>query len=66
MEKKLLETVNKMITEAAREFHSNGDKWTPAHERNIAKIHGALEMLETATGKKYVFNENGIQERSNA
>lgn len=63
MEKKLLEAVNKMITEAAREFHANGDKWTPAHERNIAKIHGALEMLETATGKKYVFDENGAKEK---
>ena len=64
MDKKLIEAINKMITEAAREFHANGDQWTPAHERNIAKIHGALEMLEVATGKKYVFDENGAKERS--
>ena len=56
----MLSRINKEIERVKKHYEQKG--WDNAHERNLAKVHGMLEMLEVVTGKCYIFDENGVTE----
>ena len=57
----MVQRINTEISFAKKHYDVSGKD--EEHIRNMAKIHGMIEMLEIVTEKKYIIEENGLAEK---
>lgn len=58
---KMIEEINGWIELAYEDYNANGR--TDWYNRTIDRINGMVKMLSIATGKRYIFDKNGVFER---